>query len=108
MEKNVITQLNVNISPEESIWQTLEPLPHKVSGSLRKHVGDNMGFRPLFSPHGTHYINRMQSTYVRFVNLIAIRYYDSFRERHQFCKQTDETQEYNSIFSKLKRLFKRS
>lgn len=98
----MINQLRIHISPEESIWQTLEPLPHKVSGSLRKHVGDNMGFRPLFSPHGTHYVNKMQSHYVQLINQMTIRYYDEFRNRHQFGKQTDKV-EYTSVFDKLKK-----
>ena len=104
----MINQLRIHISPEESIWQTLEPLPHKVDGSLRMSVGNKMGFRPLFALHGTNYVHTMQSTYIRLVNLMAIRYYDSFRERYQFCKQIEEKHEYKSIFSKLKRLFKRS
>lgn|SRR5574343_1267594 len=104
----MINQLHIHISPEDSIWKTLEPLPHKVDGSLRMHVGGKMGFRPLFTDHGTNYVNNIQANQINILNLMTIRYYDNFRERHQFCKQTEETLEYNSIFSKLKRLFKRS
>ena len=46
--------------------------------------------------------------YVQLINQMTIRYYDEFRNRHQFCKQIEEKHEYKSIFSKLKRLFKRS
>lgn len=101
----MITQIFINISPEESIWQTLEPLPHKLDGTLRMHVGSKMGFRPLFSPHGTHYVNTMQSHYVRLINQMTIRCYDEFRNRHQFSKQTDKV-EYTTVFDKLKQLFK--
>jgi hypothetical protein len=107
----MITQIHTSIDPEIRMWGTFSDNVRYVgrnNQTIRTYVGDKMGFRPQFTPHGTHYINTMQSNYIRLVNLMAIRYYDSFKERHQFCKQTDETQEYNSIFSKLKRLFKRS
>ena len=98
----MITQIHTSIDPETCMWNILNVvhkdnekslrihLTNSNNQTLRTYVGDKMGFQPRFTRYGTQYANRMQTDYKRLIDMMTIKYYDAFREKHQFCKQIEE------------------